>query len=66
MNFRKHVRTGAEIDPCSSAPWFSGWRTPPARLGSRPPVAAARSWLSRIGWRRHGLIGLDERPKGGA
>ena len=64
-NFRKHSRAGTELDPCSSGQWFSGW------LGSRaavnlgpPPVALARSWLLRIGWRRHGLIDLNECPKG--
>jgi REP element-mobilizing transposase RayT len=24
-NWRKHVRGVGEMDPCSSAPWFSGW-----------------------------------------
>jgi REP element-mobilizing transposase RayT len=24
-NWRKHVRGASEMDPCSSAPWFSGW-----------------------------------------
>jgi hypothetical protein len=27
-----------------------------------PPVAAARSWLLRRGWRRHGLVGVAETP----
>jgi putative transposase len=26
------------------------------------PVAPARSWLARVGWRRHGLVGIDEAP----
>jgi len=26
------------------------------------PVAPARSWLARVGWRRHGLLGIDEGP----
>jgi len=67
MNFRKHLNSVTGIDPCSSAPWFAGWRAPRAadELGP-PPVAVARSWLARIGWRRHGLLGFDERPKGGA
>jgi hypothetical protein len=64
MNFRKHLRTATEVDPCSSAPWFSGWRASRAAPGiGPPPVAVARTWLVRIGWRRHGLIGGDERPK---
>lgn len=55
---------------------FRGWcpasgRPPPfaERLAWRRatsdgdvPVAPARSWLARFGWRRHGLIGIDEVP----
>jgi hypothetical protein len=64
-NFRKHHRVVTEIDPCSSAPWFAGWRAPRAApRAESPPVARARTWLARVGWRRHGLIGTDERPKG--
>lgn len=66
MNVRKHGHPDTAIDPCSSAPWFGGWRVVPARAGEmgQAPVAAARTWLARVGWRRHGLIGLDERPAG--
>jgi len=64
MNFRKHLKHVTGIDPCSSAPWFAGWRVPHAAAGiGPPPVAMARSWLARVGWRRQGLIGFDERPK---
>ena len=65
MNFKKHLRcTGLELDPCSSAAWFAGWRTPPAAAGlGPPPVAVARTWLARLGWRRHGLIHAGERPR---
>lgn len=65
-NIRKHGHAGTRIDPCSSAPWFTGWRAP---LASAPiggsPVAAARTWLARSGWRRHGLIDVWERPRSG-
>ena len=65
MNFKKHLRrTGPELDPCSSAAWFAGWRTPvPAAAVGPLPVAVARTWLARIGWRRHGLIHAGERPR---
>src|SRR6185437_13876228 len=65
MNFRKHRHAGTAIDPCSSAAWFAGWRAPPptTAIGARP-VALARTWLARVGWRRHGLIGTDERANG--
>jgi putative transposase len=63
MNFRKHLRAVTGIDPCSSGAWFTGWRTPIAAGAGLPPVATARTWLARIGWRRHGLIETFERPK---
>lgn len=51
------------VDPCSSAPWFDGWRgpivLPPTDAPSPatgPPVASPRTWLLRVGWRRHGLL----------
>jgi REP element-mobilizing transposase RayT len=60
------------FDPCSSAAWFDGWSTPLAidtwwkrELVSMPnPCAPATVWLLRVGWRRHGLIRLGERPTG--
>ena len=64
MNFRKHGHSGLEIDPCSSAPWFTGWRQPVPAAIAPPPVAVARTWLARSGWQLHGLIGTNERPKG--
>jgi len=27
-------------------------------------VARARTWLAAVGWRLHGLISCDERPRG--
>jgi REP element-mobilizing transposase RayT len=51
------------VDPCSSAAWFDGWRGPtvvaPGDAHLRaigPPVATPRTWLLRVGWRRHGLL----------
>lgn len=51
------------IDPYSSGTSFDGWADPgPPRPASGPPtVAAARSWLLRTAWRRHGLIRSDEK-----
>jgi REP element-mobilizing transposase RayT len=47
----------AAFDAYSSAAWFDGWRTPPTREAeSAPLVREPRSWLLRIGWRRHGLL----------
>ena len=52
------------LDPASSSRWFDGWRrtlsaeavAPPATLMREPAVARARTWLLRVGWRRHGLL----------
>lgn len=66
-NARKHGRRAAPFDPCSSARWFDGWRDhDPVIDVSRepPPVAAPRTWLLAVGWRRHGLLRLDEAPQG--
>jgi hypothetical protein len=52
----------AQIDPASSERWFSGWRVAPAPPRDPPPVAAARTWLLSVGWRRRGLIDCAEVP----
>ena len=62
-NFKKHLRGVRGLDPCSSARWFDGWRTSPEQIVQASPVARARTWLARIGWRRHGLIDVDEHPR---
>jgi putative transposase len=74
-NFRKHAarRYPAGIDRFSSAPLFDGWLLTPRQriavdrvaaqvLDSPPVVARARTWLARVGWRRHGSISLAEEP----
>jgi REP-associated tyrosine transposase len=68
MNRRKHASKAAALDPCSSASLFDGWKVPPAlappRVSIDPnPVEPPITWLLRSGWKRHGLIGLDERPR---
>jgi hypothetical protein len=64
-NWRKHVPGAHGLDPCSSASMFDGWKVPPASgpPAGISPVRPAESWLVRTGWRRHGHIGLGERPK---
>ncbi len=64
------VAGSAGIDPMSSGYWFDGWkapsgdRYPPGWVADDAvPVRPARTWLARKGWRRHGLIANDERPK---
>ena len=73
LNARRHLMkrrgtAGASVclDPASSARWFDGWRLYGASL---PPqtrilceVARPRTWLLRVGWRRHGLVDPSETP----
>jgi hypothetical protein len=75
LNARLRKRRGAVgasrvlLDPASSARWFDGWRRDAAsrlpEAGVLPEVARARTWLLRVGWRRHGLVDPGE-PLGGA
>ena len=68
MNRHKHASRPMGLDPCSSASQFDGWKMPPSRAPppesiERNPVERPTTWLLRLGWKRHGLIGPDERPK---
>ena len=67
---RRGVELGAGFDPYSSAVWFDGWKEGPLRwpksVERAPPVAPARTWLLRTGWRRHGALALCEVPGGPA
>jgi hypothetical protein len=64
MNWKKHVPGARGFDSCSSAPWFDGWKTDSSRkpLGVEAPVKPPWTWLASKGWRRHGLVGLEEGP----
>lgn len=78
LNARKHAGTAARaekaarclLDPASSARWFDGWkrnlapemRSAPTGLSATSVVAPARTWLLRVGWRRHGLLDPAEIP----
>jgi REP element-mobilizing transposase RayT len=64
---RRHVSRADQIrlDPASSARWFEGWKRRPSLDRAEPSlreVAGARTWLLRVGWRRHGLVDPDEVP----
>ena len=54
----------AAPDPASSGRWFDGWRiaAAPPKAADVREVAAARTWLLQIGWRRHGPIDPEEIP----
>jgi putative transposase len=59
------------MDPFSSAWWFDGWRDASWKIGIPPPevrtVAAAETWLLRVGWKRstYGLLSITELPPAG-
>ena len=64
---RKHGSGQNTIDLFASGPWFDGWREEVRIRGGERlerPVGFCRTWLLRIGWRRHGLIGISEVPGG--
>lgn len=77
-NFRKHARGAVPpgVDALSSGVHFDGWaqgggirlvmashteRAPPRDSRVRG-VVPAESWLAKVGWRRHGLLRVDEQP----
>jgi hypothetical protein len=62
-NAAKHLRVVAGLDPCSSAPWFDGYRGASERETRPALTLPPRTWLLRVGWRRHGLISPHESPR---
>jgi hypothetical protein len=73
-NARKHAAQGGcsrpvqAIDTFTSAPWFDGFREHVRVRGLEAivrPVTDARTCLLAIGWRRHGLLSVDELPATG-
>jgi len=63
MNRWKHGGKERGLDPCSSALYFDGWRQPIEAPLLDAPVVRARTWLAAVGWRRHGLLDVSERPR---
>jgi hypothetical protein len=65
-NARHHGSVYAGYDGYTSGAWFDGWRgIPSVPHVARAPVRRAVSWLLRVGWRRYGLVRLDEAPRPG-
>jgi hypothetical protein len=66
MNRRKHdphERSG--LDPCSSAAEFDGFSSRVPTRAVRASVREPQTWLAAVGWKRHGLISVDEAPRRG-
>ena len=66
-NARKHgLRLPQAMDVFTSGVWFDGWRERFEVTGldgvERPVAQRARTWMLRFGWRRHGLLRLEEVP----
>jgi hypothetical protein len=71
-NWRRHGEdrdTRWPVDPYSSGIVFSGWAGREHAAGFRRPrghealvVAYPTVWLLTTGWKRHGLIRLNDRP----
>ena len=71
-NARHHGARYEGPDYWASGWWFDGWRglrSGRVRLhvpeGVHCPVAQSKTWLLSVGWRKHGLIDLEESPKPG-
>jgi hypothetical protein len=77
LNARRHAARAraafaepVRIDRASSGRWFDGWKQMGPRAPihdavtnfQRPPVARPRTWLLRVGWRRHGLLDPADVP----
>ena len=66
-NAKKHgVRLQQQLDSFSSAAWFDGWKRSVRVVRNmlpRMPITPSQTWLVNVGWRQHGLIGVDEMPR---
>lgn len=71
LNCRRHdaqrarVRAPGWVDPCSSGRYFDGWReltTPQPQPDEEPVVCPPHTWLLGVGWRRRGLLSVNDVP----
>jgi putative transposase len=67
LNFRKHLRAPAGIDPRSSGPHFSGWQRAPVAAIEPAATVVPTTWMAAIGWRRAGgPLKVEEHPAAAA
>jgi hypothetical protein len=67
LNFRKHLRAPAGIDPRSSGPHFSGWHRALAVPNGPAATVAATTWMAAIGWKlAGGPLRVEEHPAAAA
>ena len=59
QNVRRHRPGDYGTDPCSTGPWFDGWRERTSRPKVPSMAARAHTWLLRVGWRKRGLLSLS-------
>ena len=63
LNFRKHLRAPACVDPRSSGPHFSGWQRSPGITDVAPATAHPLTWMACVGWlRAGGPLRVEEHP----
>ena len=63
LNFRKHLRAPACVDPRSSGQHFSGWQSAPMATDVAPATVRPDTWMARVGWRHAGgPLRVDEQP----
>jgi putative transposase len=62
---KRGVGMTSRLDPCSSAPLFTGWTHGEPRAGPwDETVVEAGTWLLSTGWRRHGKIDSGRGARG--
>ena len=54
LNFRKHLRAPAGVDPRSSGPHFWGWHHAPGNTNDWPVTVRPTTWMAAVGWQRAG------------
>ena len=63
LNFRKHLRAPAGVDPRSSGPHFPGWHRSPAVPLGPPTAVPPTTWMAAVGWKRAGgPLRVEEHP----